>query len=97
MTDEKITGKLPGLDVEIVRREDPAKRQETMTVHLQATPTFETVAWTLLPQAHNALSLFATNPFAVWSQMAMAAWSPWLNTVTALPKPEKDESSGKDK
>jgi hypothetical protein len=79
---------LPGLDIAIEHRRSP--NAETISIHLQAVPSFEAFG----------RYLEATNPFAFWMKAAQLAWMPWLyatpalalpeQTNTALPKPAAD-------
>lgn len=61
----RITGSLPNLDLEIIRREDPNGGCESVSITMHARPGFEAVAANLLP----ALG----NPAALWLQMAQGA------------------------
>jgi hypothetical protein len=74
----RATARLPGLEIEITHRQSPDA--ERISVHLQATPSFEAFG-----------RLFeAANPFVFWAQaMQMAgtpwsAWSPWFNATPAM-------------
>lgn len=61
----RITGSLPNVDLEIIRREDPNGGCESVSITMHARPGFDAVAATLLP----ALG----NPALLWSQMAQGA------------------------
>lgn len=78
----RATGRLPGLDIEIVHRR--AADAEQISVYMQATPSFD------------ALGRFFenANPFAYWAQAAQLMWlpllslyAPWLGTGRALVPP----------
>ena len=76
MTETKITGDLPNLHVEIVRRELTDEPGETVSIHMTATPSFEAVSGmltrSLLPM------LMMANPMIAWAHLMQTAWSPWL-------------------
>ncbi len=63
MTETRITGRLPQLDLEIRTGRDEDAGAEWMTVSLRAVPSFEAAA-----------RLF--DPW-LWWQVALA-WNPWL-------------------
>lgn len=58
----RITGSLPNVDLEIVRREDPAGESETVTITMRARPGFDAVAAAMLP----SLLSSGLNPGALW-------------------------------
>lgn len=62
----RITGHLPNLDLEIIRRDDPERGAETVTITMRAYPGFDAVARDILP----ALG----NPALLWAQMAPGAF-----------------------
>ncbi|WP_076398433.1 hypothetical protein [Insolitispirillum peregrinum] len=61
----RITGHLPNLDLEIIRRDDPERGAEMVTITMRAYPGFDAVARDILP----ALG----NPALLWAQMAPGA------------------------
>jgi hypothetical protein len=73
----RATARLPGLDIEIVRRNATDDDAELISIHLKAAPTSE--AFT------RALEI--ANPFTFWAQAAAFAWQPWLGAarIFALP------------
>ena len=73
----KATGRLPGLDIEILHRRSPSGDTEQISIVLQATPSFE------------AFGRFieATNPFGFWAQAAWLVWSPWLEASRSVMLP----------
>lgn len=76
----RATARLPGLDIEIAHCR--AANTEQISVHLQATPSFEAFAHYF----ENA------NPFAFWAQAAQLMWLPflpWLDAVRALSPPRR--------
>lgn len=76
----RASARLPGLDIEIVHRR--AANTEQISVHLQATPSFEAFAHYF----ENA------NPFAFWAQAAQLMWLPflpWLDAARALSPPRR--------
>ncbi|WP_142849465.1 hypothetical protein [Telmatospirillum sp. J64-1] len=89
--EEKMTARLPNLDIELVRRDFPEEQAEVVTIRLKATPDLRSVAGFLAPQAM-MMPFLAANPFL---QMAQAAWAPWLKMMgaemTALPGPEREK------
>jgi hypothetical protein len=58
------TARLPGLDIEVVRRRSPGGDREEISLNLQAVPSFET------------FSRFqeAANPFVFWAEVARLTW-----------------------
>jgi hypothetical protein len=77
----RATASLPGLEIEIVHRRPRGDDGEALSIHLQATPSFE---------AFGRL-LEASNPFAFWAQAfqqgLQMAWLPWLGASRALTLP----------
>jgi hypothetical protein len=68
----RATAHLPGLEIEVTRQ--LSADAERISIHLQATPSFEAFG-----------RLFeATNPFTFWMQAMQMAWSPWLQAASAL-------------
>ena len=80
----RATARLPGLDIEIVHRRGP--NAEQISVHLQATPSFDAFG----------RFLESANPFAFWAQAAQLMWLPflpWLSaTRTLMPPRRLDEA-----
>lgn len=73
----RATAHLPGLDIEILHRRSPQADAEQISIHLQATPSFEAFG----------RFLEAANPFAFWLKAAQWAWLPWLTAARALSPP----------
>ncbi len=78
----RANARLPGLDIEIVHRR--AANAEQISVHMEATPSFDAFGRFF----ENA------NPFAYWAQAAQLMWvpflswyAPWLGTARALTPP----------
>jgi hypothetical protein len=74
----RASASLPGLDIEVTHRRSPVA--EHISIHLQATPSFE------------AFGRFfeSANPFAFWAEATRLAWLPflsWLGAVYALMPP----------
>ena len=68
----RATARLPGLEIEVARTQ--SADAERISIHLQATPSFEAFG-----------RLFeAANPFTFWMQAMQMAWSPWLQAASAL-------------
>lgn len=87
MDETKITGQLPNVTVEISHRADPEGGAEMMTIHLRASPDFQTA----LPLAGGFLQgglaqmspLFS--PLQMWTQ-ALEMWTaPWRQLAQANP------------
>jgi hypothetical protein len=74
----RASASLPGLDIEVTHRRSPVA--EHISIHLQATPSFE------------AFGRFfeSANPFAFWAEATRLAWLPflpWLGAAYALMPP----------
>jgi hypothetical protein len=68
----RATARLPGLNIEITRQQ--SADAERISIHLQATPSFEAFG-----------RFFETaNPFTFWAQAMQMAWSPWLQAMSTL-------------
>ncbi len=84
MEETRAVGRLPHLDVEIVRRSLPEQEAEQLTISLRASPSFDAFGRYLDAQ----LPLWpwlALNPFVIWQRMLRQAWQPWLVTGRAEP------------
>jgi hypothetical protein len=55
--DLTATARLPGLDIEVVRRRSPGGDREEISINLQVVPSFEFSRF-----------LEATNPFVFWAE-----------------------------
>lgn len=77
----RATGRLPGVDIEIVHRPAAQGQSEQISIHLTATPAVEAFG----------RALETANPFALWTQTMQLAWmpywGPWLETMRALSAP----------
>jgi hypothetical protein len=74
----RATAHLPGLDIEVTHRRSPIA--EHISIHMQATPSFEAFG----------RFLQSANPFAFWAEAARLAWLPflpWLGAAHALMPP----------
>jgi hypothetical protein len=73
----RATARLPGLDIEIIHRRSPGGDAESISINLQAVPSFE------------AFGRFvdSANPLAFWMQMMQVAWLPWLAAAQATRLP----------
>jgi hypothetical protein len=58
------TARLPGLDIEVVRRRSPGGDREEISLTVQAVPSFETFS----------RFLEAANPFVFWAEVARLTW-----------------------
>jgi hypothetical protein len=89
----RATARLPGLEIEIVRRRSPAGDSEQISINLQAVPSFEAFG--------RFLEIF--NPFAFWAEAARLVWLPWLEAArkvmlagplaSSLPKVDSEANS----
>ena len=70
----RATARLPGLDIEIVRRRAVEDDAEQIAIYLRAAPSFEAFG----------RALEAANPLGFWTQFA---WQPWLAASWALALP----------
>lgn len=70
MDETRITGELPNLRVEIVRRAAEDGGAEMLTLNLTATPSFQSA----LPLA-----------FTAWQGLAQAMLAPWMALAQANP------------
>jgi hypothetical protein len=108
MDETRLTGWLPGLDIEITRRQSP-DGAEVVAIALRAVPDFATVAAQLAPGFAPLLSGPSTLgnggvppvflPWmawaAWWQAMARATWAPWLAMGVWTPiYPSSDETDG---
>ena len=66
--------RLPGLEIEIVRRKSPASDAEQISINMKALPSFEAFG----------RFLETANPFVLWAQAAQMAWFPWLRAASAM-------------
>ena len=64
----RATARLLGLEIEIVHRRSPESGAEWISIHLQATPSFEAFG----------RFLETANPLVFWAQAAQMAWLPWV-------------------
>jgi hypothetical protein len=64
----RAIARLPGLEIEIVHRSSPESDAERISIHLQATPSFEAFG----------RFLETANPLVFWAQAAQMAWLPWM-------------------
>ena len=70
----RASARLPGLDVDIVRRQSPNGDWEQISINLRATPFFQALG----------SSFEAANPFTFWVQAARFMWMPWLLTTQTM-------------
>jgi hypothetical protein len=91
MYETTLTGRLPGLDIEVSRRQSPDGSAEIVAISLRAVPDLATAVERLAPAAllmgpfapGNRSALPAFMPFAAWMPWLQAAaqaspWAPWL-------------------
>jgi hypothetical protein len=86
MDETTITGRLPGLDIEIARRQAPSGA-EIVSVSLTAVPDLASALARLAPMFPALLmSPHASgNSTAPAGLMPMAAWTFWLQTMAQIP------------
>lgn len=88
-----LTGRLPGLDIEVSRRQSADGSAEIVAISLRAVPDLATAAERLAPVVSallmgsfapgNGSTLPAFMPLAAWTSWLQAAaqappWAPWL-------------------
>lgn len=78
MDETKVTGRLPNLDMTIVRRKMPDEQAEVVTVNLKATPSLRAVAGTLATNPALPAAMLMAAPLLLWGSAVQAAWRPWL-------------------
>jgi hypothetical protein len=84
MDETKLTAHLPNLQIEIVRREDPAANAEILTLNLRAVPSFEAFGRYLFGPTMAASQLATANPFELWIDLWRRAWAPWLDGAESM-------------
>lgn len=89
MDETKAVARLPGLDIEISRR-DPGDGSETVTIAMRATPSFAAFGAALEPALLMMPALLPALMLQGWAAMAQLAWAPWLGP---LPGPRAAERS----
>lgn len=87
LDETRVTADLPGLRIELLRRELPEEGAERITIDLTATPSFAAFE-RALPYGFPPL-MAAGNPALLWLKMAESAWRPWL-TALRLAGPGRD-------
>ena len=76
LDETRVTADLPGLRIELLRRELPEAGAERITIDLLATASFAALK---LP--YGLAPMMAANPALLWMKMAEAAWRPWLDLM----------------
>jgi hypothetical protein len=74
----KASARLPGLDIDIIRRQSPDGDWEQISINLRAMPSFEA-----LGSLHEAI-----DPFTLWLQAARLMWMPWLLAAQSVMLPK---------
>jgi hypothetical protein len=74
----KASAQLPGLDIDIIRRQSPTGDWEQVSINLRATPSFEALG----------RSFETTDPFTLWAQAARLMWMPWLLAAQTMGLPD---------
>jgi hypothetical protein len=109
MYDTKLTAHLPGLDIEIARRELHGGAGESVTISLRAMPDLATAMDRLLPgmaalltaslapgNSSGSAVLMPVEVWRSWMEATQAAWAPWmaLNPFLAAWLPDKARADG---
>ena len=87
MYETTLTGRLPGLDIEVSRRQSPDGSAEIVAISLRAVPDLATAAERLAP----VVAALLMGPFASGNKgvlpvfMPLAAWTSWLQAVAQAP------------
>ena len=74
----KASAHLPGLGIDIIRRQSPNGDWEQLSINIRATPSFEALG----------RSFELADPFTLWVQAARLMWTPWLLALQAMELPE---------
>ncbi|WP_035724550.1 hypothetical protein [Bradyrhizobium sp. ARR65] len=74
----KASAHLPGLDIDILRRQSPSGDWEQISINLRATPSFEALGRSFEP----------ADPFTFWVQAVRLMWMPWLLTAQTMMLPD---------
>ena len=74
----KAGAHLPGLDIDIIRRQSANGDWEQLSINIRATPSFEALG----------RSFEIADPFSLWVQAARLIWTPWLLAVQAMELPD---------
>jgi hypothetical protein len=69
---------LPGLDIDITRRQSSNGDWEQVSISIRATPSFEVLG----------RSFELADPFALWVQAARLMWVPWLLAAQTMELPD---------
>ncbi|MBX9635726.1 MAG: hypothetical protein K2X44_12155 [Magnetospirillum sp.] len=91
MDEIKLTGALPNMDVEITHRTAADGSAEHLTIHLVATPNFQSAlplvsGLVQLPfMLGSAQSPFAQSPFALWTEAMQTLMAPWAGMAHSNP------------
>ncbi len=73
----RATGRLPGVDIEIVHRPAVQGRGEQISIQLTATSSFEAFGRAMETAA----------PFTLWAHALQFAWMPWFEAMRTLSAP----------
>lgn len=86
MDETRIVGRLPNLDIEIMRREAVGENAEIVTITMKATPSFDAVGNLLMGPGFASLpAAWTASPWMAWAEMMQTAWRPWLSLMGASP------------
>ncbi len=78
----RASASLPGLDIDIIRRQSPNGDWEQISINLRATPSFDA-----LGSLFEAANPEAANPFTFWVHATRFMWMPWLLTAQTMMLP----------
>ena len=89
MPETTVTAHLPGLDIEITRKDVPGEQAEALVIGLKATPSFAALGSqmlggsSLLGMGNMGMGgAWGLTPLTIWTELMRQAWSPWINLVT---------------
>jgi len=74
----KASAQLPGLDIDIIRRQSSNGDWEQVSINIRATPSFEALG----------RSFEMADPFTLWVQAARWMWMPWLLAAQTMELPD---------
>jgi hypothetical protein len=74
----KASAHLPGLDIDIIRRQSSNGDWEQVSINIRATPSFEALG----------RSFEMADPFTLWVQAARLMWMPWLLAAQTMELPD---------
>ncbi len=73
----RATGRLPGVDIEVLHRPAAQGRGEQISIQLTASSSFETFS----------RAMQTADPFTFWAETLQLAWMPWVEAMRTLSTP----------